>query len=86
LPWRAGAGRGFGGRPRGVGGGARTSAAISVATGSPVACAMRRAMLRLIGWAPVQRLECPQIYSTDLDDLRLLAGFGEVVPPAVPGV
>jgi hypothetical protein len=23
-------------------------------------------------------LKCPQIYSTDLDDLRLLANFGEV--------
>ena len=29
-----------------------------------------------------RRVVCPQIYCTDRDDLRLLAGFGGVVPPA----
>jgi hypothetical protein len=29
---------------------------------------------------------CPRIFYTDLNRLRLLAGFGEAVFPAVPGV
>jgi Helix-turn-helix domain len=38
--------------------------------------------------APAESIEvgCPRIVYTDLDTSWLLARFGEVVPPAVPGV
>jgi hypothetical protein len=45
---------------------------------------LRRASIRLVDG--LEEVECPRIMSTDLDDLRLLATFGEAVPLAVPGV
>ena len=32
------------------------------------------------------KLKCPPIVYMDLNGLRLLGAFGEVVPPAIPGV